>query len=59
MDWHLLPHVTEDLTAQVAVAAHGHFRGEPSHIYENTETRRQGEDGAAVKEELMVSLGHA
>lgn len=59
MDWHLLPLATEALTAEVAVAARGRFMGEPSHEYQHTVIRHQGEGDNAVEEEVMVSQRNA
>ncbi|XP_053506087.1 radial spoke head protein 9 homolog isoform X4 [Ictalurus furcatus] len=56
MDWHLLPLATEALTAEVAVAARGRFMGEPSHEYQRTVIRHQGEGDDAVEEEVMVKV---
>lgn len=55
MDWHLLPHATEALIAEVDVAAKGRFIGDPSYTYEHTEIRHRGEGDDAVEEEVMVS----
>lgn len=54
MDWQLLPLATEAMTAEVAVAAKGRFIGDPSHQYEHTEIRHQGEGHDAEQEEVTV-----
>lgn len=54
VDWHLLPPATEAMLAEVSAAAKGRFVGDPSHEYEHTEIRRQGEGDEAVEEEIMV-----
>lgn len=59
MDWHLLPIATEALTADVALAAKGRFLGDPSHQYEHTQIRRQGQGDDAVEDEVMVSQRNA
>ncbi|XP_046878309.1 radial spoke head protein 9 homolog isoform X1 [Hypomesus transpacificus] len=56
IDWHLLPPTTEDMLAEVSAAAKGRFVGDPSHEYEHTETRRQGEGDDAVEEEVSVRI---
>lgn len=56
IDWHLLPPTTEDMLAEVSAAAKGRFVGDPSHEYEHTETRRQGEGDDAVEEEVSVRV---
>lgn len=55
MDWHLLPHATETLIAEVDVAAKGRFIGDPSYTYEHTEIRHLGEGDDTMEEEVMVS----
>ncbi|KAG7320164.1 hypothetical protein KOW79_016017 [Hemibagrus wyckioides] len=56
MDWHLLPHATEALIAEVDVAAKGRFIGDPAYTYEHTEIRHRGEGDDAVEEEVMVKV---
>ncbi|XP_066524313.1 radial spoke head protein 9 homolog isoform X2 [Hoplias malabaricus] len=56
MDWHLLPPATEVLIAEVEVAAKGCFMGDPSHMYEHTEIKQQGEGDEAVEEEVTVKV---
>ncbi|XP_017579509.1 radial spoke head protein 9 homolog [Pygocentrus nattereri] len=56
IDWHLLPPATDALIEEVAVATKGCFTGDPSHEYEQTETRRLGEGDEPVEEEVMVKV---
>ncbi|XP_060759567.1 radial spoke head protein 9 homolog isoform X2 [Neoarius graeffei] len=52
MDWHLLPLATEALTAEVTIAVKGRFMGDPSHQYEHTEIRHQGEGDDTVEDKV-------
>lgn len=56
VDWHMLPPATEAILAEVSAATKGRFMGDPSHEYEHTETRRQGEGDEAVEEEVMIKV---
>ncbi|XP_064882397.1 radial spoke head protein 9 homolog isoform X2 [Oncorhynchus nerka] len=56
VDWHLLPPATEAMLAEVSATAKGRFVGDPSHEYEHTEIRRQGEGDEAVEEEVVVKV---
>ncbi|KAI5611021.1 radial spoke head protein 9-like [Silurus asotus] len=55
-DWHLLPQVTEAMVANVAAVARGRFLGDPSHLYDPAEIRRQGGGDAAVGENVMMKV---
>lgn len=56
IDWHLLPPATESMIADVALAATGRFTGDPSHEYEHTEIRTEGEGDEATHEEVTVKV---
>ncbi|XP_036943086.1 radial spoke head protein 9 homolog [Acanthopagrus latus] len=43
IDWFLLPTTTDSMIQEVSTAAKGRFIGDPSHMYEHVELRRQGE----------------
>ncbi|XP_063079483.1 radial spoke head protein 9 homolog [Engraulis encrasicolus] len=53
MEWHLLPPPTEEMVAEVGVAASGRFMGDPSHEYEHHEMRKNGDE---AMEEVTVKL---
>ncbi|XP_077090902.1 radial spoke head protein 9 homolog [Siphateles boraxobius] len=59
LDWHLLPQATESMTADVALAAQGRFTGDPSYVYEHTETRAEGEGDEATEVEVTVKVNEA
>ncbi|KAJ8009188.1 hypothetical protein DPEC_G00086310 [Dallia pectoralis] len=56
VEWHLLLPATEATLLGVSIAAKGPFIGDPSHEYEHTERRRQGEGDEAVEEEVTVKV---
>lgn len=53
MDWFLLPAATDSMIQEVSTAAKGRFIGDPSHVYEHVEIRRQGEKD---EERVVVSV---
>lgn len=53
IDWFLLPTTTDSMIQEVSTAAKGRFIGDPSHMYEHVELRRQGESD---EETVVVSM---
>ncbi|KAI7792172.1 radial spoke head protein 9 homolog [Triplophysa rosa] len=56
LDWHLLPPATDSMIADVEFAAEGRFTGDPSHEYQHTEMRTQGEGDETKEEEVTVKV---
>lgn len=52
-----MPQATKSMIADVALAAQGRFIGDPSHEYEHTEMRTDGDGDEATEVEVTVRGG--